>query len=423
MMNLGDFTTSETIYVPLTTYDSNGGSVTLTGLATTDIEIYKDGSTTQRSSDAGYALLDTDGIDFDLTTGLHGFSIDLSDNTDAGFYANGSQYWLVVNSVTVDSQTVVVCYYFTIGRYLKPTTSGRTLDVTTGGAAGIDWGNIENKTTANDLSGTDIQLCDTVTTNTDMRGTDNAALASVLGALADAAADGDPTSADTVMQYLKQLVNVMVGSTGITTFPAEAAPANNVSLAEVVRAIHADVTGLNGDAMRGTDGANTTTPPTAAQNADAVWDEARSGHTTPGTYGEHTGDAAMRGTDSANTTTPPTAAAIVNEWESQSQADPTGFHVNLLEINSDSNAAQQLARSAGTIVNAAAAAGTLSTTQMTTTLTEGTDDHFNGRILIWTSGALQNQATDITDYDGTSKLLTFTAVTEAPSASDTFIIV
>lgn len=28
----------------------------------------------------------------------------------------------------------------------------------------------------------------------------------------------------------------------------------------------------------------------------------------------------------------PTAAAIVNEWETQSQADPTGFHVNLLEV-------------------------------------------------------------------------------------------
>jgi len=48
---------------------------------------------------------------------------------------------------------------------------------------------------------------------------------------------------------------------------------------------------------------------------------------------------AMRGTDNANTTVPdaagtaPTAAAIVNEWETQSQADPTGFHVNVLELN------------------------------------------------------------------------------------------
>lgn len=29
----------------------------------------------------------------------------------------------------------------------------------------------------------------------------------------------------------------------------------------------------------------------------------------------------------------PTAAEVVNEWESQSQADPTGFHVNVLEVN------------------------------------------------------------------------------------------
>jgi hypothetical protein len=37
---------------------------------------------------------------------------------------------------------------------------------------------------------------------------------------------------------------------------------------------------------RGTDSANTTTPPTAGAVADAVWDEARSGHVTAGTFGE-----------------------------------------------------------------------------------------------------------------------------------------
>jgi hypothetical protein len=39
---------------------------------------------------------------------------------------------------------------------LKPTTAGRTLDITATGAAGIDWGNIENKLTTNLLSNTDI---------------------------------------------------------------------------------------------------------------------------------------------------------------------------------------------------------------------------------------------------------------------------
>lgn len=85
---------------------TNGESITLTGLAVTDIEIYKDTSMTQRASDAGYTLLDTDGIDIDGTTGIHGFSLDTGDNTDAGFFTAGSFYTVVVSSVTVDSQTV-----------------------------------------------------------------------------------------------------------------------------------------------------------------------------------------------------------------------------------------------------------------------------------------------------------------------------
>ena len=101
-----------------------------------------------------------------------------------------------------------------------------------------------------------------------MRGTDSAFLATVGGAIDDAAAAGDPTAVDTMVAYVKQLINVLVGTTGVTTFPAEAAPANNVSLAEVIRAIHVDVTGLNGDAMRGTNSASTLTA--ADVNAEVV---------------------------------------------------------------------------------------------------------------------------------------------------------
>jgi len=108
MLDLGTVRPGTTLYIPFQTFDSNdpSASVTLTGLATTDIEVYKNGSVTQRASDAGYALLDTDGIDFDSTTGIHGFSIDLADNTTAGFYSSGAQYWVVVASVTVDAATV-----------------------------------------------------------------------------------------------------------------------------------------------------------------------------------------------------------------------------------------------------------------------------------------------------------------------------
>lgn len=108
MTNFGAVPAGAVLPIMFTTYAAaTGASVTLTGLAVTDIEVYKGTSMTQRSSDAGYTLMDTDGIDIDSTTGLHGFSIDTGDNTDAGFYAAGSFYTVVVNAVTVDGQTVV----------------------------------------------------------------------------------------------------------------------------------------------------------------------------------------------------------------------------------------------------------------------------------------------------------------------------
>lgn len=85
---------------------STGASITMSGFLASDIEIYKDGSVTQRASDNGYTLLDTDGIDFDGITGIHGFSIDLSDNSDNGFYTVGSWYHVVVSTITIDTQTV-----------------------------------------------------------------------------------------------------------------------------------------------------------------------------------------------------------------------------------------------------------------------------------------------------------------------------
>lgn len=85
---------------------ATGASITMSGLAVTDIEIFKDASMTQRASDAGYTLIDTDGIDIDGITGIHGFTIDTGDNTDAGFYTTGAWFTVVVSAITVDTQTV-----------------------------------------------------------------------------------------------------------------------------------------------------------------------------------------------------------------------------------------------------------------------------------------------------------------------------
>lgn len=133
MFNLGDQPVNGTVYCYFDTFDSNGASVTISGLAVTDVEIFKNGSMTQRASDNGYALLDTDGIDLDGSTGFHGFSVDLSDNSDSGFYAAGSHYLVHIDAITVDSQTVRFSFEFTIGRLLRPATSGRTVVVDSAG--------------------------------------------------------------------------------------------------------------------------------------------------------------------------------------------------------------------------------------------------------------------------------------------------
>ena len=63
------------------------------------------------------------------------------------------------------------------------------------------------------------------------------ALASVLGALTDAAAAGEVTTADTLMQYLKQIVNLLAGGPGIATNPSAAVPANAVNVFEILNSL------------------------------------------------------------------------------------------------------------------------------------------------------------------------------------------
>lgn len=107
MINWGSVPIGSVLPFPFASYASaTGASVTLSGLLVTDIEVFKGTSMTQRSSDNGYALLDTDGIDVDGVTGIHGFSIDTGDNSDAGFFVPGAFYYVVVSAVTIDTQTV-----------------------------------------------------------------------------------------------------------------------------------------------------------------------------------------------------------------------------------------------------------------------------------------------------------------------------
>jgi hypothetical protein len=73
------------------------------------------------------------------------------------------------------------------------------------------------------------------------------------------------------------------------TWPAAAAPANNVSIAEGLRWL-ADQVGTAGAGLTAADDAVIAAIPSAATNAAAVWDMDATGHQTQGTFGQAIGD-------------------------------------------------------------------------------------------------------------------------------------
>src|SRR3990167_4311726 len=97
----------DTLYIPLSFYNDSGASIGIgSTLAVTDIEVFKNGSATQRATDSGYAILGDTG-NFDNRIGFKGISISLFNTADdASFYANGAMYWVAIDSVTVDARTV-----------------------------------------------------------------------------------------------------------------------------------------------------------------------------------------------------------------------------------------------------------------------------------------------------------------------------
>lgn len=95
--------------------------------------------------------------------------------------------------------------------------------------------------------------------------------------------------------------------------------------------------------------------------------------------------------------------------------------VNTTHLAGGSTAADNLRRSAESIYYGTVDSGT-TTTLVDSGLTEADTDHWVGRIVIFLTGGLAKQATNITGFDPSSDELTFTAVTNAPSASDTYCI-
>lgn len=143
-----------------------------TGIPTTmagspTVVAYPDNSTTEIT--AGITLTFTGG--FDGVAGLCNVRVVA---TGGNGYAAGSNYSLVLagtGTVAGTSVTGEVIGEFSLEAQsaLRPTTAGRTLDVSAGGESGIDWANIGSPTTAVNLSATNIdvdQVVASVTTKT-----------------------------------------------------------------------------------------------------------------------------------------------------------------------------------------------------------------------------------------------------------------
>ena len=111
----------------------------------------------------------------------------------------------------------------------------------------------------------------------------------------------------------------------------------------------------------------------AGEIADAIWDEATSGHTTGGSYGDKLG-----------AHLPAVLKLVVG----------TGSTTTAVVFSTVDGAAPS-----------------------------ATNDFYNGRVIVFTSGTLAGQATSISDYVGATVTATVVATTGAPANTDTAVIV
>jgi len=277
---------------------------------------------------------------------------------------------------------------------LKPTTAGRTLDVSATGEAGIDLANVGSPTTTLNLSGTTIST--------------SQAVASVSGAVGSVTGNvgGNVTGS---------VGSVATGGISATSFAAGAIDAAAIAANAI--------------------GASELAADAVAEIADAVWDEAISGHLTGGSTGNALNSAgsagdpwgtSLPGAYSAGsagyilgsylTAAPPTAATIadaVHDEVMSGHAAAGTFGGQFASVY-----AALIGRSGGGSVNDASA----TTTSFKTTMTE-VDDFWNDCIIRFTSGALSGQSRPILDFANTNGVVTLDeALTSAPANGVTFEI-
>ncbi len=171
----------------------------------------------------------------------------------------------------------------------------------------------------------------------------------------------------------------------------------------------------------------------SAAGVDDVWDEPMAAHGIAATSGKYLTD--IFSIVGVNLDTTITSRAAPADIVSGGAITTSGGAVSTVtdvtnrvtansdQIAGDATAATNLSKSALGVVSTTVNDASPTATSFVTALTETTNDHYKGRIIVFTSGAMSGQATDITAYDGTTKAVTVTALTEAPPNGAPFVIV
>jgi len=218
----GDFAEDATVTMTFNTFDSDGKSVTVTDLATTDVFVYKDG-VVLADPDAGVTLT----LNAGTGDGAHIVKVDMSSDAQ---YVTGADYEAKFEGITIDTQTpinIFVGEWSCQNRYTRGTDSAAT-------SAKQD----TMETTLNDVPSTAefeartlasadyvvvsdtiarVTLVDTTTTNTDMRGTDSAATSAKQDTM-ETTLNDVPTTAEFEARTIVSADYVIVGDTiaGVT---------------------------------------------------------------------------------------------------------------------------------------------------------------------------------------------------------------
>ena len=445
MNYLGDFTEDVTVYMMFNTYTSDdpSASSTITNFTNTDVHIHKDDGLTQRNNAAGITV----SVDFDGITGSHMVKIDTSDDTVGGFWVVGHEYFVRIEGTTIDGATInsVIGQFSIENRFNEvdvvkwlgtaaatPTVAGvPEVDVThmAGGVQTVtdlkDFADAGYDPATNKVQG--VVLVDTTTTNTDMVGTDNAALA--------ATALTDVTWTDAKAAFLDHsIATVDTVVDGIQT-DLDNATDGLGALKALIDTVDGIVDAILLDT--GTDGVLLAATATSAQLVDDIWDEILSGttHNIAGSAGRRVREigafAIHSGTAQAGASNSITLAATANGGDGVYNrnlivlTDNTGVgqtrtivdyddttKVVVVDrdwrITPDNTTAYQIVPDNTPLVvdHGVAQAGSTSTTIKLRAYASDINDNYLCNIVVIIAGTGRGQARLVGSYNGTTKVVT-----------------